>query len=222
MSFVAPLLRLAPVFTGYLCKSLFRKSLFGLIPLMLAGSARGDVTLQWDPEPDASGYRLYYGTVSGDYTQVLDAGKSTVITVPDVVSTVTYYFAVTTYDLEGIESEPSEELPVTIAAPAAIGVISVDPGTLPEGVTVPAGTGEIAIHATQGALGAGEISGLVTSTVTVAVSIDSSTDLVNWVSLGTVLNPTGALRFSGEVNQTTERRYYRAREVDVPVIPGGN
>jgi hypothetical protein len=68
------------------------------------------LTLVWDrnPEPDIAGYRVYYGRVSGDYTQLVT------VTNPrakiGVSSSRTTYFAVTAYNTNGVESDLSEEV----------------------------------------------------------------------------------------------------------------
>jgi hypothetical protein len=70
------------------------------------------VTLQWDPnlEEDVAGYRVYYGTSSGDYSHYLDAGKTTTCTVSDLQDGMSYYFAATAYDTAFAESEFSSEV----------------------------------------------------------------------------------------------------------------
>lgn len=68
-------------------------------------------TLAWQPSSDSTvvGYKLYYGTVSGVYTSVINVGKSTMATVSNLVSGITYYFAVTAYDSTSKESPFSNE-----------------------------------------------------------------------------------------------------------------
>ena len=70
------------------------------------------VTLQWDPnlEEDVAGYRVYYGTSSGNYSHYLDAGKTTTCTVSDLQDGIPYYFAATAYDTAFAESEFSSEV----------------------------------------------------------------------------------------------------------------
>lgn len=70
------------------------------------------VKLQWDPSPDASvvGYQLYYGTASHAYTRVFSAGSSASASVDDVTAGVTYYFAVTSLNAAGLESQYSSEV----------------------------------------------------------------------------------------------------------------
>jgi len=70
------------------------------------------VTLAWTASAsiDTTGYRLYYGGASSDYTNTLDAGDSTIATVPDLAAGATYFFAVTAYDGIGLESVFSDEI----------------------------------------------------------------------------------------------------------------
>jgi hypothetical protein len=69
-------------------------------------------TLEWNPnsEPELAGYRLYYGTASGYYEFSIDAGNRTTCTVTGLDPDLTYYFAATAYDAEGVESEYSNEV----------------------------------------------------------------------------------------------------------------
>jgi hypothetical protein len=97
-------------------------SLTSLPNIVPAGSA----TLNWtapvarsDQSPlslaDIGGYRVYYGTVEGEYTYQVDVKDGTAVeAVIDDLSTGTYYFVVTTYDTEGRESEYSELVVKTI------------------------------------------------------------------------------------------------------------
>jgi hypothetical protein len=70
------------------------------------------VTLAWDPNPEPSvqGYRVYYGTTSGVYTGVVDAGSSTDCVISGLDPGVTYYFACTAYSATGDESNFSGEI----------------------------------------------------------------------------------------------------------------
>lgn len=75
-----------------------------------------DVSLVWDRSPDATvvGYRLHSGTESGIYTEHLDVGAHTSTAVTGLFRGETYYFAVTAYTADGIESDPSNEVSFTI------------------------------------------------------------------------------------------------------------
>jgi len=72
--------------------------------------------LGWDPssDPHASGYNVYYGTVSHVYTHKVSAGTGTTVTINELVEGVTYYFAATTCDIGNQESSFSEEIPYTV------------------------------------------------------------------------------------------------------------
>ncbi len=82
------------------------------------------VGLAWDPSPstEVSGYYIYYGPATGNYTNKVNAGQATSVTVSNLVRGVTYYFAATAYTAEGLESEFSNEVswkPKTIPSPPA-------------------------------------------------------------------------------------------------------
>ena len=64
---------------------------------------------------DIGGYRVYYGTVEGEYPNRIDVNDGTAgeVVVNDL-PTGTYYFVVTTYDIEGRESEYSKLVVKTI------------------------------------------------------------------------------------------------------------
>ncbi|MFQ6112450.1 MAG: fibronectin type III domain-containing protein, partial [bacterium] len=73
--------------------------------------------VSWDPngEHDLSGYKIYYGTTSRSYGQVVDVGNVTSRRITGLQAGVRYFFAVTAYDFSGNESAFSEE--VNIVAP---------------------------------------------------------------------------------------------------------
>lgn len=79
----------------------------------------GDAALTWDPPTtnvdgspliDLAGYNLYYGTSSGSYTTVIDAGNVVTATIPNLDEGIIYYFSVTAYDDLGNESGFSNEV----------------------------------------------------------------------------------------------------------------
>ena len=81
--------------------------------------ATQSVTLAWDPSPGGSiaGYRLYEGVASRTYTNVISAGTVTTSTVSGLASGATYFFAVTAYDTNGLESDFSSEISYTVPLP---------------------------------------------------------------------------------------------------------
>ncbi len=64
------------------------------------------VTLAWDPDSvsDLAGYKIYYGTASGNYQWNVDAGDVTTHTISDLTIGGTYYAAATAYTTDGLES----------------------------------------------------------------------------------------------------------------------
>ncbi len=76
------------------------------------------VTLSWDPPTtnvdgtpvtDLTGYRIYYGLSSRNYSWVIEVGNVTTYKIENL-SPNTYYFAVTAYDTSGNESDYSNEV----------------------------------------------------------------------------------------------------------------
>jgi hypothetical protein len=72
----------------------------------------GQVTLAWDAntEPDLAGYMIYYGFATRAYDYVVDVGDQTTYTLSGLEDGHTYYFAVTAYDTEDLESDFSNEV----------------------------------------------------------------------------------------------------------------
>lgn len=80
------------------------------------------VTLSWDapttnadgtPLADLSGYKVYDGSTSGQYTMTTDVGNVTTATLEGYPAG-TYYFTVVAYDASGNESDYSNEVIATL------------------------------------------------------------------------------------------------------------
>ncbi len=93
-------------------------SWLSLILLSFATNAfAGQVNLAWNASTGpVSGYRVYYGTASGNYSMNVDAGNTTTATVANLTDGATYYFAVKSYDSAGNQSSFSNEASQTLAA----------------------------------------------------------------------------------------------------------
>ena len=85
-------------------------------------SQTGNVTLAWDAPTtnedgsdltDLAGYRVYYGTSSGSYTNSVNIGNFTSAVISNL-SLGTWYFAITAYNSSSVESSYSTELSTTI------------------------------------------------------------------------------------------------------------
>lgn len=77
----------------------------------------GNATLSWEPntEPDLARYRVYYGTSSSVYTNVIDVGLtsnpgSPSYTINALADGQTHYFAVVAYDSADNQSSFSNEV----------------------------------------------------------------------------------------------------------------
>jgi len=88
----------------------------------------GEALLSWSPnaEPDVAGYKVYYGTAHGVYTEAITVGLTSSpsaphYTVTNLTEGVTYYFTATSYDTSSNESgfsiEASKTIPVTAPNP---------------------------------------------------------------------------------------------------------
>jgi FG-GAP-like repeat/Fibronectin type III domain len=94
---------------------------FGSIGLLVVGSVSkaqtaASVTLAWNPPSDSSGvagYRVYYGTSSGSYSESVNVGNTTTATVWNLAPGGIYYFVVSDYNSLGVESGPSNEVSTT-------------------------------------------------------------------------------------------------------------
>lgn len=98
-----------------------------LSALPLSAQVAQSVTLAWDAntEPDISGYRLYYGTASGNYSYESEVGNATTTTVSNLTVGQTYYFVVTDYNTAGLESLPSNEVSYTAVPVASTPTVSL-------------------------------------------------------------------------------------------------
>jgi fibronectin type 3 domain-containing protein len=80
---------------------------------LLPAVASQTATLAWDPvsEPDIAGYRVYYGTATRSYTGVVAvAAPATTVTVSNLQNDQRYFFAVTSFDADELESPFSDEI----------------------------------------------------------------------------------------------------------------
>lgn len=70
-------------------------------------------SLTWDPSPwdtSITGYKMYRGNAPRTYDTTFDVGLSNIYEITKIVPTVPYYWAVTAYNQDGIESDFSNEV----------------------------------------------------------------------------------------------------------------
>lgn len=90
--------------------------------LTVTAITTGSATLSWDvpttntdgtPLTNLAGYKIYYGTSSGNYTKIIDVGNVTTYVINNLAPG-TYYFTTSAYDTSGIESGYSNEVSKTL------------------------------------------------------------------------------------------------------------
>ena len=168
--------------------------MFVIVGLSQAASETGlrTVTLAWDGLGDGlgdgvAGYRLHYGVASGLYTQSIDAGVETHVAVPELSRSTSYFFAVTSYDENGLDSLFSDEIRWAAQTPT----VSIRIGS-------------------QGQPGV-SVSGLPGH----SYSIQSMQVGGAWTTLGVLtLGPTGILEFLDRDALRFPNRFYRVVELE--------
>jgi hypothetical protein len=97
-------------------KMVFLKSLWSLAIALLfclvTPCYAKDVTLLWNVNTESNllGYKVYYGFSSQSYDYSVDVGNQTSYTLSSLVDDQMYYFAVTAYNTEDLESDFSNEV----------------------------------------------------------------------------------------------------------------
>ena len=94
---------------------LFFVVIFGLLAAHDAHAMDGKFSWLPNTETDLAGYKIHYGSASGQYEHVVDCGLPEMVdglvtyTIPNIPDTLTY-FAATAYDSQGHESAYSNEI----------------------------------------------------------------------------------------------------------------
>jgi hypothetical protein len=149
-------------------------------------SGQYSLTLNWQrsSSPDIAGYRVYYGTASRNYPNVVELGDVATCTVSGLTGGVTYYFAVTAFDTAGDESAFSNEYIFTPGLP---------------NMQLRAGTnGQFVLT----------VSGLSGSNYDILATQDFSA----WTVIGTVtLDDSGSLDFTDTNAASFPQRFYRTQ-----------
>lgn len=111
-----------------------------------APAVAGEIQVAWDAVANASGYRVYYGTSSGNYTQTLTS-TTTTATINNLNDCQTWYVAVKAYNSAGESTQFSNELSgwprpaVSSATPGAVQqgqqvVVNISGSNFQSGATV--------------------------------------------------------------------------------------
>jgi hypothetical protein len=146
------------------------------------------VILAWNAtaDPTVAGYKAYYGMASHTYTNVTDVGKATNVTISGLVAGASYYFAVTSYNTLGLESQYSSEVRYTVpAALVRLKIRAAPVGQFVVTVSGPAG------HTYQ---------------------VLATQDLKTWTVIGTVtVGAGGSSDFTDTDAASFPRRFYRTQ-----------
>jgi hypothetical protein len=176
-------MRLTRVLVGILFLVLLRNPA-PVIGATVAGSY--SVTLAWQSSPstNATGYRVYYGPASGNYTNSVLIGNVTTNTVSGLAGGVTYYFAITTVATGGKESPFSNQ-------------ISFVPGVQ-----------TVQIRNSSAKQFVMTLSGLIGHTY----QVEATQDFKTWTIIGTVtLGAGGSLDFTDTNAASFPYRFYRTQ-----------
>jgi hypothetical protein len=146
------------------------------------------LNLVWNASSDTNvvGYKVYYGTVSEQYTDVIVAGNVTNALISGIESGKTYYFAATSYNAAGWESSYSPEISYT--APV-INLAQISLASPSGGVNI-------------------SVNGPAASPYV----IFASTNLINWVALTT---NTAPFIFTDTNSSNYSQRFYQAVQAPV-------
>lgn len=140
------------------------------------------IAIAWNPSvsPNVAGYDIYYGGVSGIYTNEVFAGNVTNVTVPGLANGDTYYFVATAVSSAGFQSSFSSQLAYTVSSVPVLGL----PVFSGSGFSFP-------------------VTGITGSNCVIQVS----TNLTQWVPLLTNAVP---FQFTDSNANHFSRRFYRA------------
>ena len=161
----------------------------GAVFLLQSSSLAQSVTFGWSPnsEPNVAGYRIHYGVASRVYTQVLDVDNVTQATVSNLVAGTTYYFALTAYNVLGLQSDYTPELVYTVPLTARLRIQMALPKQTVLTVSGPAGR---------------------------SYTVQASPDLRTWTSIGTVtISASGSTVFTENNPPSRLKRFYRVRQL---------
>lgn len=151
--------------------------------------ATSSVTLGWDRSAgtEATGYRLYYGVASRNYTNSFVMGNVTNGTIPDLVVGATYFFTVAAYNSFGLESTFSNEV----------------------NFIVPGGLAKLQISITANKQAILTVTGKANHTYEIQVT----PDLKTWAVIGSVtLGVSGSVNYTNANAGSFAKRFYRVRD----------
>lgn len=103
--------------------------LAAVLPYTASATVSASLTWNASTDPSVTGYEIYYGCASGQYTNMISVGEVTNATVPGLAEDATYFFAAKAVNAAGNESPFSNE--------ALFCGFSVVPGTFIQQSVIP-------------------------------------------------------------------------------------
>jgi hypothetical protein len=145
------------------------------------------VSLAWDAhiDPTVTGYRVHYGTASGNYTSSIAVGSLRTVKIQGLLKDIVYFFALTALNSSGLESAFSNQ-------------VSFLPGL--DGISIQrAANGSIDLN----------LKGLINQ----KYEIEATQDLKTWTLINTVtVGDGGSLKLNDSNAAIFPSRFYRARK----------
>jgi hypothetical protein len=176
----------------YVCRRKVSLIIIGLSGLLITMSlsaiaASQAVALAWNPSVSSNvvGYNVYYGGLSGIYTNEISAGNMTNVTISGLATNTTYYFVATAINSSGVQS--------SLSSPASYYTVS----------NVSAGVPVLRTPVYSGSVFSFSVTGITGSNCVIQVS----TNLVKWTSLQTNTVP---FQFTDSKANQFSKRFYRA------------
>lgn len=146
------------------------------------------LTLAWNPStsPEVVSYIAYRGTAPGNYTRSSNVGNLTTATISGLFFGITYYFAITAADVDGLESDFSNEFSYRLELPR--------------------------VQLQSRGLVNGQFVLTVTGLAGNRYNLEATQDLATWTVIGTVtVGAGGSLDFTDTNAANYPQRYYRTR-----------
>jgi len=183
----------------------FRLSIFAALGLTLAvivlvfgNAGAAQVSLTWEAEDGAVGYKIYYGTASDAYTTSIDVGSVTTYAL-NLADGYTYYLAATSYDTTNLESDFSSEISYTAGATSCSYTLSATSATL----AASAGSGSVSVT-TQSDCSWTAVAGASWMTITSGASGKGSGTVTYTVTANTGASRIAASTVAGKTYTVTQ------------------
>lgn len=205
-------------------KTFVKHSFFQLLVLFIMSSTvfAGEIKLAWDASPEpVSGYRLYYGLSSGNYTENIDVGKVTTYTLTGLQDGQTYYIATTAYndlgesdysnEVSGVPGPDNEESPtVTISSPTTGDTYATEEDTITLGGSAADNVGVTSVTWINDRGGSGTVSGTDSWTIP-NISLQEGNNVIT----------VTAHDAAGNTGSDTLTVTYTSPDFQPPTIPSG-